>query len=186
MTGGSPEAPPPVLVTPRLRLRPADAGDAPAIFEGYAQDPEVTRYLVWRPHRSIEETHAYLARCAEGWASETEYTWALVPREGGPLLGMIACRPNGHRADLGYVLARAHWGRGYMTEAVRAVVAWALGRPECHRVWAVCDVENGASARVMEKAGLEREGILRRWLIHPNRAAEPRDCLVYARVRGAN
>jgi len=48
---------------------------------------------------------------------------------------------------------------------------------------AVCDVENIASARVMEKAGLSREGVLRRWLVHPNLGPEPRDCYGYARVR---
>lgn len=70
-----------------------------------------------------------------------------------------------------------------MTEAVRAVVDWAIGQPEMHRVWAVCDVDNKASARVLEKAGMEREGILRRWSIHPNISEFPRDCICYAKVK---
>ena len=96
---------------------------------------------------------------------------------------MVACRARGHAADLGYVLARCLWGRSLMGEAVDSVVAWAAQLPGVFRVWAVCDTANLASARVLEKAGLDREGILRRWLVHPNVSPEPRDCFVYARVR---
>ena len=70
-----------------------------------------------------------------------------------------------------------------MTEALAEVVGWALAQPPVFRVGAVCDVENAASARMMEKAGLAREGLLRRWLVHPNIGAEPRDCFSFARTR---
>ncbi len=84
---------------------------------------------------------------------------------------------------MGYVLARAYWNRGYMTEAVREVTEWALTQPSILRVWAVCDVENAASVRVLKKAGFQQEGILRRWLIHPDISDEPRDCYCYAVVK---
>ena len=83
---------------------------------------------------------------------------------------------------MGYVLARAHWGLGFMSEAARTLVERALAEPDVHRVWAVCDVENRASARVLEKAGMEREGMLRRWAI-ANVSPVPRDCWCYARVK---
>ena len=70
-----------------------------------------------------------------------------------------------------------------MSEAVRLLVTWAMQQSPIFRVRAVCDTANLASARVLEKAGLEREGILRRWIVHPNISSEPRDCFVYARVR---
>jgi ribosomal-protein-alanine N-acetyltransferase len=70
-----------------------------------------------------------------------------------------------------------------MTEVLAEVVTWALKQPSVFRISAVCDVENIGSARVMEKAGLVREGLLRRWLMHPNVSDEPRDCFSYARVR---
>jgi RimJ/RimL family protein N-acetyltransferase len=70
-----------------------------------------------------------------------------------------------------------------MTEAVRAVVEQALGLPHIYRVAAICDVENVASARVMEKVGMLREGVLRRAVLHPNISAEPRDAYIYARTR---
>jgi RimJ/RimL family protein N-acetyltransferase len=70
-----------------------------------------------------------------------------------------------------------------MTEAARAVVDWALGQPGIYRVWAVCDVENAASTRVLEKVGMQREGVLRRWIIHPGVDAVPRDCYCYAIIK---
>jgi RimJ/RimL family protein N-acetyltransferase len=70
-----------------------------------------------------------------------------------------------------------------MTEAARSVVHWAIGLPLVYRVWAVCDIDNKASARVLEKIGMQRESILRRYIIHPTMSAEPRNCLVYSIVR---
>jgi RimJ/RimL family protein N-acetyltransferase len=70
-----------------------------------------------------------------------------------------------------------------MTEALAEVVRWALYQDTIWRIGAVCDVENVASARVMEKVGLTKEGILRRWIMHPNVSDLPRDCFSYARVR---
>ena len=96
---------------------------------------------------------------------------------------MVAIRPHGFKADIGYVLAKPYWGRGLMTEAVRAVVDLAFTDPQIHRVWAVCDIDNTASARVLEKSGMTREGVLRRWTIHPNVSDLPRDVLCYSRVR---
>jgi [ribosomal protein S5]-alanine N-acetyltransferase len=70
-----------------------------------------------------------------------------------------------------------------MTEALTAAVEWALAQSEVWRIGDVCDVDNLASARVMEKAGLTREALLRRWSMHPNVSSEPRDCFSYARSR---
>ena len=70
-----------------------------------------------------------------------------------------------------------------MTEALRAVVTWALAEPGVFRIGAVCDVDDPASARVMEKAGLVREGLLGGWMVHPNVSAEPRDCFIYGLAR---
>ena len=70
-----------------------------------------------------------------------------------------------------------------MTEALQPLVNWVINQPEIYRVWAVCDCENLASARVLEKIGMTREGVLRRWLIHPNLSDVPRDCLCYAKVK---
>ena len=89
----------------------------------------------------------------------------------------------GSTVGIGYVIGRAYWGRGFVPEAVRAVVDWVLSQPSIYRVCADCDVENTASIRVMEKVGMQREGVLRRFIIHPNISDEPRDCFLYAIVK---
>ena len=99
------------------------------------------------------------------------------------VIGMIGCRVREHAADIGYVLSRKLWDGGYMTEAAKAVVDWAINLSSVYRVWAVCDCENKASARVLEKVGMQREGTLRRYIVHPNVSAEPRDCFVYSKIR---
>jgi [ribosomal protein S5]-alanine N-acetyltransferase len=169
--------------TVRLILRPIARIDAPAVFAGYAQDPEVVRYLIWRPHRTIADTEAYIAGCLSE-PIDSSCTYALLDRSDGRLLGALALRrPAPYRLDCGYVLARPFWGRGLMTEALSEVARWAMHADDIWRIGAVCDVKNHASARVMEKAGLVHEGVLRRWLMHPNVSTEPRDCFSYALVR---
>jgi [ribosomal protein S5]-alanine N-acetyltransferase len=157
--------------------------DAEAIFQGYACDPEVTRYLTWTPHTSLADTRAFLRDCMDDWRAQLRFTWAITRGPDAPSIGMIDLRPHGHMAEVGYVLARPEWGKGYMTEALIAVVDAALALPGTYRVAAVCDTENPASARVMEKAGMEREGILKRYLLHPSTSPEPRDAFCYAITR---
>jgi RimJ/RimL family protein N-acetyltransferase len=174
---------PEVLTTQRLVLRRPRLSDAAAIFAEYAQDPEVTRYLIWRPHREINETTDFLAGCLARWKSGEELAWGITTLDKDRVIGMVACRIRGHAAQIGYVLARQYWSRGYMTEAVRAVVEWVTSLESVFRVWAVCDTANVASARVLEKVGMSREGVLRRWIMHPNTSSAPRDCFVYSKVR---
>jgi RimJ/RimL family protein N-acetyltransferase len=153
------------------------------MFAAYAQDPEVTRYLTWRPHKNIEETYAILDLILKLWRDGEAFSYAMTLKNADSIIGMIAMHPDDFKIGLGYVLARPHWGKGYMTEAVRTMSNWLLSQPDVYRVFAVCDVENPASARVMEKAGMKYEGLLRGYTIHPNISEEPRDCLMYAVVR---
>ena len=174
---------PDIFQSPRLLLRPVTAADADAIFEAYAQDEEVARYVIWRPHRSRSETQAYVERCL-ATPAEVERTYMLLGREDNVVRGAFALRRRApHRLDCGYVLARRWWRQGLMTEMLSEVSLWALRQPSVFRIGAVCDVENIGSARVLEKSGFVREGLLRRWLLHPNISGEPRDCYSYARIR---
>ncbi len=173
----------PVLETERLVLRPPRMADAVTVFETYARDEEAVRYLTFKPNQTLEQTEEFmrarLRRTQEGAA----YTWAVTRRGDDTLVGMIELRAQeGFKADFGYVLARPFWGQGLMTEALRAVLDFAFSLPGIYRVWAVCDVENVGSARVMEKAGLSFEGVLRRHTIHPNVSPEPRDMRCYAKT----
>jgi RimJ/RimL family protein N-acetyltransferase len=169
--------------TERLVLRPIALADAGAIFATYAQDPQVARFTVWQPHRSRSDTEAWIRHCL-ATPADVARTYVLTGRDDDAVRGALDVRrPAPHRLEFGYVLAQAWWGQGLMTEALTEIVGWGLAQPGIFRISAVCDVENIGSARVMEKAGLAREGLLRRWLVHPNIGPEPRDCFSYARVR---
>ncbi len=136
-------------------------------------------------HRSIADAQQFIERCAEQRASGLEYTWVIVMPHDDRAIGAISCRIRGHAADFGYMLGRHAWRRGFATEAGKAVVSWLANLAPIARVWATCDVDNKASARVLEKLGLSCEGILRAWAIRPNISPEPRDAFIYARVRRA-
>jgi len=169
--------------TDRLSLRPIAMADAAPIFSAYIRNPEVTRFLIWRPHRTRRDIEAYIRSCLETPPHRAR-TYVLVGRKDSVIRGCLDLRQaDRHRLEFGYVLARAFWGQGLMTEALTEIVRWALAQPSIFRISAVCDVENVGSARVMEKSGLVREGLLRRYLVHPGISGEPRDCFSYALVR---
>jgi [ribosomal protein S5]-alanine N-acetyltransferase len=174
--------PPETIETERLILRKPRLDDAEAIFANYAQDPEVTPYLTWAPHTDISQTRGFLELCIAGWRTGERFSWALTLDGEDATIGMIEVVINDFKASLGYVLAKPYWGRGLMSEAAQTIVEWAIAQPEIFRVWAVCDVRNPASARVMEKCGMSYEGTLKRWLRRPS-CAEPVDCLCYAATK---
>lgn len=168
------------LTSERLTLRPPQLADAQAIFAGYATDPDVARFVVWTPHRDIAETEAFLSQFLEGGAEQGNYPWVITRSADAALIGALHLRVEPPRAELGFNLARQEWGRGYGTEVVRAAIAFAFGLAGVRRVQAVCHVDNTASARVLEKAGMRREGRLHRYLLFPNLGAEPQDVYLYA------
>lgn len=171
------------LSTERLTLRKPHMDDVSSIFTTYAQDAEVTRFLTWCPHKNIKETFRIVELMLKLWDEGDSYSYVIALKESRSVIGMIAIHPDGSGVGIGYVLARPHWGKGYMTEAACAVTNWLLEQPDVHRVFATCDVENLASVRVMEKAGMLREGLLRKYVVHPNISDVPRDGYIYAIVR---
>jgi RimJ/RimL family protein N-acetyltransferase len=171
---------PEVLETLRLRLRVPRLEDAKVIFDSYARDPVVTRYLTWLPHQSVETTEKFIVDCIEHWGKASAFPYVITRRSDDRLLGMIDLRPNQHGANMGYVLAKEHWRQGNMTEAACCLVDYALSQSSIYRIQAFCDVDNVASARTLEKVGMLREGTLRRYIIHPGVSMEPRDCFMYS------
>jgi RimJ/RimL family protein N-acetyltransferase len=171
------------LETARLLLRKPRPDDAARIFEAYGQDGEVTRYLMWQPHKDLQDAEAAVQRFLDAWECGTHLTWLILDRKTGELAGSIAARRDENGMNLGYLLARTYWGRGLMAEAIEAVVQWAFDDPSVLRTSAVCDVENRASARVLEKTGFVCEGVLNEYSLHPNISAIPRDCYSYAQTR---
>ncbi len=154
---------PPTLETERLVLRKMTLDDAGAVF-AYASDPEVTRYVIWETHRSLEDSRAFLDLVARKYEGGGEPDWGIVYKGDGRFVGtcgFVNWSPEHARAEMGYVLHRDYWGRGLVPEAVRAMISFGFGRMNLNRIEARCIAENAASARVMEKAGMAHEGTLR-------------------------
>ncbi len=154
---------PPQLATPRLLLRAMTRADA-ADMHDYAKREQVTRYLSWQPHATLEDTRAFLGSVRKRYRKGTLYDWAIVERTSGKMIGtcgFTAFDLKNQSAELGYVLHPAYWGRGMMPEAVRAVLAFAFETLSLHRVEARFLPANTQSRRVMEKVGMHFEGIAR-------------------------
>ncbi len=176
--------PPARIETDRLLLREPRLADADALYASYAADPEVSRYMTWRPHGSVQETRELLERMVEASQAGREHHWLIAEPATDRPCGVISLsRDNPFCFHLGYVLERAKWGQGLMTEAVRPIVEWVKEQPEIFRLYAVCDVENPGSARVLEKLKLRYEGLLRRAIMHVNAGPEPRDVHCFAWTR---
>lgn len=146
-----------LLESDRLLLRRPTAADAQAIFGGYASDPEVTRYVGWPRHRSLEDTREFLAFSDDQWRRWPCGPLAVLRRSDGLLIGSSGLAfESAHSASTGYVLRRDCWGRGYATEALRAVLETApdLG---LRTVYALCHPDHRASRHVLEKAGFRRQ-----------------------------
>ena len=155
---------PPELWTARLRIRPLRRTDAEDIY-AYARDPLVAEHVLWDAHVSLDDTHTYLglvdARYGHGVAME----WAMELE--GRVVGTIGYfdrREDHRRAELGYALGRAWWGRGLVSEAAAAVLTHGFEALRLERVVATARVENVGSRRVLEKLGFRREGTLRHHL----------------------
>jgi [ribosomal protein S5]-alanine N-acetyltransferase len=171
------------IETKRLLLRKPRLEDAHAIFEGWAQDHEVTRYLTWRAHERIEQTQEFVQACIRAWEGETRFPYMIMLKPSGVVIGMIDPRIEGPKVGIGYAAARTYWGKGYVPEATQAIIDWAFQQPSIYRVYATTDIENVASRRVLEKVGMQCEGILRKYILHPNISDVPRDSYMYAITR---
>jgi RimJ/RimL family protein N-acetyltransferase len=152
------------LYTPRLLLRDFLPADLPAIH-AYASDPEVTRFMFYGP-RDDADTQAYLQCMLQSQVERPRRMWelAVIRRADDRLIG--ACDltlDNAYEGDLGYIFTREAWGQGYASEGARVMVDAGFVELRLERVFAICAVEHGASARVLEKAGLRRQTVLHRY-----------------------
>jgi ribosomal-protein-alanine N-acetyltransferase len=142
--------------------------DAIEVFERYASNAEVTRFLGWPRHRSVRDTEAFLRFSAQEWDRWPAGPYLIVSRTDGQLLGSTGLgfqTPN--EAMTGYVLAKEAWGKGFATEALTAIVDVST-RIGVNRLFALCHPEHGPSRRVLEKCGFVREGMSKPVVEFPN------------------
>lgn len=174
---------PEYLATARLKLRPPEAFDAASIFQAYTQDADVCRYMIWTPHASLDITTEFIASQINAWSAEKTRPYILTERDSNDAIGMVEARLIGTTVELGYVLAKTHWGKGFMPEAVRAMTEAVLATDQFYRAQATCDTDNIPSQRTLEKSGFVREGRMDRYTVLPNISAEPRASFMYAKCR---
>jgi ribosomal-protein-alanine N-acetyltransferase len=167
------------ILTPRLLLRPPQAGDAAMIFQRYAADAEVTRWVGWPRHERISDTDAFLKFSAAEWGRWPAGPLLIESRADGRLLGSTGLAfETLVQASTGYVLARDAQGFGYASEALRAVVQLARGLAAT-RLYALCHPSNSASIRVLERCDFACEGLLPTRHVFPNLGSEPQDVASY-------
>src|SRR4030067_1574613 len=147
--------------TARLILRPDTYDDLKDVF-GYASDPEVTKYLLWDAHKTLEDSQNFLnwiksMTCAE--QGKVFFVYAIWSKENKKVIGSIDFKnTNKFGGQMDYAIGKAYWGKGYVSEAATALKVWAFGNfPEIVRLQAYCQPENIGSQRVMEKEGMEDE-----------------------------
>ncbi len=146
---------PAVIVTLRLLLRQFNSEDAPGVL-AFAGDPEAIRHLIWRGVTNLDE-----ARNVIDFYYRPKGVYALVLRETGMCIGSFALNldAENEKATFGYVLNRDYWNKGYMTEALRAVISMCFEQLAINRVESSHFIGNEASGRVMEKCGMRKEGL---------------------------
>jgi RimJ/RimL family protein N-acetyltransferase len=138
------------------------------MFERYASDPDVTRYLGWPRHRSVADTEAYVALAGEEWDSGPSGAYLIRERDTDRLLGATGLSRTGSKEFLtGYVLAKDGWGLGYATEALAAMVTLAR-RLSARRIYALCHPDHQASIHVLEKCGFALDLSWTRPIVFPN------------------
>lgn len=165
-----------ILETDRLMLRPITLDDAEDLFE-YASDPENTRHT-FPTHQSIEETEWVISNL---FMSSPLGNFAIELKENGKMIGTCDLRVNESEksAELAYAINKKYWGNGYAPEAAKKLLELAFQDLKIERLWAKFSSKNPASGRVMEKIGMEKEGILRHT---KNLCGDFVDQVIYSRI----
>ncbi len=156
------------ITTERLWLRPLAADDGAALF-AMMSDRETMRYWSSPPWTAVSQAEEFLSKAQARLPSETEVLFGIETLLTGELVGtctLFAIISESRRAEIGYLLDRRLWGQGFMREAATALLSFGFGALGLHRVEADIDPRNVNSARMLERLGFVREGLLReRWIV---------------------
>ena len=152
------------IETPRLILRRATVEDAQAMFDHWASDPQVTKYLMWPAHTSPDITRQVLQFWVNGYQKDNFYQWLIVPKDLGQPIGSISgMNPNDQLSsvEVAYCIGRPWWHQGITTEALQGVLGYLFDTCDFHRITAKHDTNNPHSGGVMKKCGMTCEGTSR-------------------------
>jgi len=172
----------PIITTPRLVLRWISEDDIDSLYAIFS-DPQVMRYWSTGPLPNREAAAELQREIAEGNESEKMFKWGIALRDSNTVIGtttLFNLSLDNGRAELGYAMGSAYWGKGYMNEALQALLSHAFEVMKLRRLEADVDPRNAASIRTLKRLGFQREGFLReRW--HVN--GELQDALFYGLLR---
>lgn len=172
----------PTIATERLHLRWLTPADVPALFDVFG-DPAVCQYWSRAALADLAAAAALQREIAHCFAERSLFQWGIAERATDAVVGtctLASLSAEHRRAEVGFALARAAWGRGYLAEALPALLAFAFGTLALHRVEADVDPRNARSIRVLERAWFRREGLLRE---RYHLAGEAQDALMYGLLR---
>ena len=164
----------PTLETERLILRKFSKSDAISVFE-FTSDPKVTQYLTWNNHQSIEETFEFIKIVHNSYATGQPAPWAIESKALKKVIGSIGIVEMNtffRRAEIGFLLNRKFWRKGYSYEAILKVIEFCFQETDIHRVEATCEVPNTSSANILQKAGMRYEGILQGYGVNNNQPVD--------------
>jgi len=151
------------IKTKRLLLRRFTIDDAQAAFDNWQSDPNVTQYLTWQAYTDPQKAKEYMqSNTIDNYINDNFYRWAIVfENEVVGNIDVTRMNEENLSACFGYCIGKKWWGKGIVTEALKAMIDYLFS---CGfiRIWATHHLDNPASGRVMEKAGLELEGIIRK------------------------
>ncbi|GGH86572.1 ribosomal-protein-alanine N-acetyltransferase [Pullulanibacillus pueri] len=156
----------PTLETERLILRKLTLNDVEDLF-AYASKPQVSRYVPWDVHKSIEDSQHFLESITNAYKEKGKLTWAIELKSEGKMIGTIDYvnwSPDHFKAEIAYVLSHHYWGRGMTTEASQKLLEYGFGTLGLNRVEGRIMLENKQSQRVLEKLGMTFEGVARQTL----------------------
>lgn len=163
------------LETPRLILRPFVLADAQAMFDNWASDPQVTRYLSWQPHENVEASRELLKIWVNSYVFLDFYNWAIEVKEGPLLIGSIGgvdYKDSTRAISIGYCIGQAWWHQGYVSEALKRLLAFFFDQVGLNRIQACHEPANIHSGQVMEKCGMRYEGLMRQTIAKPEGLAD--------------
>lgn len=165
--------------TSRLILQKLRYEDAEEIFYAYASKPEVTKFLSWKTHESVDETRSFLKYAHQSWKAGLDYSYSIRLKINGQLIGGFGFINEGGKIQFGYAFSPTHWNNGYATEVCTHAMMLIRKCDNIFRVGTFVDSENIASIRVLEKSGLVKEAELANWFRFINQGNEPKNCVLY-------
>ncbi len=153
------------IETARLTLRRLKITDAEMMFNNWTSDDEVTRFLRWDAHKTIDDTKHMIEQWIDGYQDESTYYWGIYLKDGEMIgsIGVTITSEYDLKGELGYKIGSRWWNQGYTSEAAKAVIDYMFCNTDIERIDAHSSVENPASSKVMEKAGMHYEGLLKHY-----------------------